>query len=150
MCFSGCSPMIADAYQAIPAARAVICPINTRLAPLEIAYILEHSRAKLILVDYEYAHLINDARIPVILSNDTGRAGDPYEEFLSRGRKLSEEHGWWGLEPEDDEDAGFALCYTLASTLKFHTSIHSNLFNFRQVWDYWKGPYFISHPTESA
>lgn len=104
--------MIADAYQAIPAARAVICPINTRLTPLEIAYILEHSRAKLILVDYEYAHLIKDARIPVILNNDTGRTGDPYEQFLSQGRRFSQERGWWGLEPEPDEDAGVALCYT--------------------------------------
>lgn len=106
--------MIADAYQAIPAARAVICPINTRLTPPEIAYILEHSRAKLILVDYEYAHLVRDATVPVVLSNDTGRAGDPYERFLSHGRKISQERGWWGLEPEHDEDAGFALCYTSA------------------------------------
>jgi len=104
--------MIADAYQAIPATRAVICPINTRLTPPEIAYILEHSRAKLILVDYEYAHLIKYTKIPVILSNDTGRAGDPYEELLSHGRKLSQERGWLGLQPESDEDAGFALCYT--------------------------------------
>ena len=104
--------MIADAFQAIPAARAVFCAINTRLTPSEIAYILEHSRAKLILVDYEYAHLVRDAKIPVILSNDSGTAGDPYEEFLSQGRKVSKERGWWGLEPEHDEDAGFALCYT--------------------------------------
>lgn len=114
--------MIADAYQAIPAARAVICPINTRLTPSEIAYILEHSRAKLILVDYEYAHLIKDTKIPVVLSNDTGRAGDPYENFLSLGRKFSEERGWWGLEPEADEDAGFALCYTWAFLFALHIS----------------------------
>lgn len=111
--------MIADAYQAIPAARAVSCPINTRLTPPEIAYILEHSRAKLILVDHEYAHLVKDSKIPTILSNDTGCAGDPYEEFLSRGRRFSQEHGWWGLEPESDEDAGFVLCYT--SVLLFPT-----------------------------
>lgn len=104
--------MIADAFQGIPAARAVICPINTRLTPPEVAYILQHSRAKLILVDYEYAHLVKDAKIPVILSNDTGRAGDPYEGFLSQGRRFSQDRGWRGLELEPDEDAGFALCYT--------------------------------------
>lgn len=104
--------MIADAYQAIPAARAVSCPINTRLTPLEIAYILEHSRAKLILADYEYAHLVKDSKVPIIVCNDTGRVGDPYEEFLSQGRRFSQERGWWGLELESDEDAGFALCYT--------------------------------------
>lgn len=104
--------MIADAFQGIPAARAVICPINTRLTPPEVAYILQHSRAKLILVDYEYAHLVKDAKIPVILNNDTGRAGDPYEGFLSQGRRFSQDRGWRGLELEPDEDAGFALCYT--------------------------------------
>ena len=114
--------MIADAYQAIPAARAVICPINTRLTPSEIAYILEHSRAKLILVDSECAHLIKGAKIPAILSNDTGHAGDPYEEFLSQGRRFSQERGWWGLEPEPDEDTGFALCYTQVSLFPFRAS----------------------------
>lgn len=104
--------MIADAYQAIPAVRAIICPVNTRLTPPEIAYILQHSRAKLVLVDSEYAHLVRDAGIPIVLSNDTGRPGDPYEEFLSRGRRFSRERGWWGLEPEAEEDAGLALCYT--------------------------------------
>lgn len=104
--------MIADAFQAIPAARAVICPINTRLTPPEIAYILKHSRAKLVLADYEYAHLVKDVEIPVILNNDTGRVGDPYEAFLSQGRRFSQERGWWGLESEPDEDSGFALCYT--------------------------------------
>jgi acyl-CoA synthetase (AMP-forming)/AMP-acid ligase II len=104
--------MIADAFQGIPAARAVICPINTRLTPPEIAYILQHSRAKLILADYEYAHLVKDAEIPVIVSNDSGHAGDPYERFLSRGRMFSQDRGWWGLDLEPDEDAGFALCYT--------------------------------------
>lgn len=104
--------MISDAYQAIPAARAVICPINTRLTHPEIAYILKHSHAKLILVDYEYAYLIKDTGIPVIISNDTGCAGDPYEIFLSQGRKFSQERGWLGLESEPDEDAGLALCYT--------------------------------------
>lgn len=105
--------MIADAYQAVPAARAVICPINTRLTPPEIAYILEHSRAKLIFADCEYAHLVKGTKLPVIISNDTGRSGDPYEVFLSHGRKFSQERGWWGLEPEHDENAGFTLCYTL-------------------------------------
>lgn len=104
--------MIADAYQGIPAVRAVCCPINTRLTPPEITYILEHSRTKLIFADHEYAHLVKDSKIPIILSDDTGRAGDPYEEFLSQGRRFSLERGWRGLELESDEDAGFALCYT--------------------------------------
>lgn len=120
--------MIADAYQAIPAARAVFCPINTRLTPPEIAYILEHSRARLVFVDHEYAHLVKGSKIPIILCNDTGRAGDPYEEFLSQGRRFSQERGWWDLELESDENAGFALCYT--SVLLFPRSSFLRVLNY--------------------
>jgi long-subunit acyl-CoA synthetase (AMP-forming) len=101
-----------DAHHAIIAARAIITPINTRLKPQEVTYILEHSGSRLILVDYEYAHLAQSSKIPVIISNDTGRAGDPYESFLTNGRRLSEEKGWAGLDAEPDENAAAVLCYT--------------------------------------
>ena len=96
------------------AARAIICPINTRLTVPEVTYILEHSGAKLIIVDHEYTHLVKDAKVRVIVSNDTGRPGDPYEEFLNSGRRFSRERGWAGLELEPDENAGVSLCYTYA------------------------------------
>jgi hypothetical protein len=57
-------------------------------------------------------HLVKDALVPVIVCRDTGRPGDPYEKFLSAGRRFSSERGWWGLDAEEDEDAGAALCYT--------------------------------------
>ncbi len=94
------------------AARAVICPINTRLTPDEVAYILEHSGSRLILVDHEYTHLVLGTNIPFIVINDTGRDDCPYEQFLHAGRKFSAERGWAGLEWERDEDAPCALCYT--------------------------------------
>lgn len=97
------------------AARAVVNPINTRLTPHEIAYILDHSGAKLILVDHECLHLLPLARVTTIVSHDTGRAGDPYEEFLSSGRRFSNERGWAGLDVEADENAGAVLCYTYVS-----------------------------------
>ncbi|KAF8649818.1 hypothetical protein AX16_005583 [Volvariella volvacea WC 439] len=110
------SPLIADAHHGVLAARAIICPINTRLKPQEVEYILEHSGSKLILVDHEYTHLIKGTKIPVIVSNDTGRAGDPYEEFLTSGRKFSKEQGWSGLDAEQDENAPATLCYTSGTT----------------------------------
>jgi len=94
------------------AARAIITPINTRLTKPEVAYILAHSGSKLILADHECAHLVEGTKMPIILSNDTGRAGDPYEEFLSAGRRFSQERGWPGLEAETDENAAAVLCYT--------------------------------------
>lgn len=104
--------ILVEAHHGVLAARAVICPINTRLTHGEVAYILEHSGAKLIIVDHEYSHLVQGAKSRVLISNDTGRTGDPYEEFLSSGRRYSRERGWEGLQWEKDEDAAAALCYT--------------------------------------
>ncbi|KAF8078465.1 AMP-dependent synthetase and ligase [Lyophyllum atratum] len=110
------SPMIADAHHGVIAARAILTPINTRLKPQEVTYILEHSGARLILIDYEYTHLIKGTNIPFIVSNDTGRSGDPYEVFLSKGRQFSGEKGWAGLDSDSDENTPGVLCYTSGTT----------------------------------
>ncbi|THG99460.1 hypothetical protein EW026_g2887 [Hermanssonia centrifuga] len=64
----------------------------------------------------EYRILLANAKVPVIVSNDTGRDGCPYEDFLSKGRVFSQERGWAGLDLEPDEDASAALCYTSGTT----------------------------------
>ncbi|KAH8835203.1 hypothetical protein DL96DRAFT_32999 [Flagelloscypha sp. PMI_526] len=112
------TPMMADALQGVLAARAVIVAINIRLKPSDVSYILEHSGAKLIIIDSQFAHLIEDKMksIPTIMCNDTGRAGDPYEELLSNGRRFSQEKGWDGLALEGDENANAILCYTSGTT----------------------------------
>ncbi|TFK57306.1 acetyl-CoA synthetase-like protein [Heliocybe sulcata] len=103
-------------HHGVFAARAILTPVNTRLTKPEVDYILDHSGSKLILVDHEYTHLVKGAKVLVIISNDTGRIGDPYEEFLSNGRRFSQEKGWQGLVTEKDEDAGACLCYTSGTT----------------------------------
>jgi hypothetical protein len=65
-----------------------------------------------VLVDHEYASLLRDCPVPFIVSQDTGRIGDPYETFLTEGRRFSQERGWGGLVMEPDEDANAALNYT--------------------------------------
>lgn len=104
-----------DAHHGILAARAIITPINTRLKRPEVDYIVEHSGCRILLVDHEYAYLVSGSKVPVVISNDTGRSGDPYEEFLTEGRRYSNEKGWLGLGAEEDENAGAVLCYTLVS-----------------------------------
>jgi hypothetical protein len=89
-----------------------VTPINIRLSIPEITYILEHSGAKLILVDFEFQHLVKGTEVPIVVSNDTGRLGDPYEDFLRSGRIFSGEKGWLGLEVEANEDTPAVLCYT--------------------------------------
>ncbi|KAJ7487394.1 hypothetical protein B0H11DRAFT_1087726 [Mycena galericulata] len=111
------SPLIADAHHGVLAAQAILCLINTRLKPSEVAYILDHSGASIILVDYEYRHLLpSNLNTPVIVCNDTGRQGDPYEDFLTNGRAFSQERGWPGLEYQADESAPALLCYTSGTT----------------------------------
>jgi fatty-acyl-CoA synthase len=48
-------PEMLAAHFAVPLAGAVLVAINTRLAPEEIRYILDHSGAELLVVDAEYA-----------------------------------------------------------------------------------------------
>ncbi|KIJ68289.1 hypothetical protein HYDPIDRAFT_173052 [Hydnomerulius pinastri MD-312] len=105
-----------DAHFGILAARAILTPINTRLTQPEVAYILEHSGSKIILVDQECAHLIPNTKVTTIVCRDTGRVGDPYEEFLSTGRRFSAERGWAGLDVEANEDTPAVLCYTSGTT----------------------------------
>ena len=48
------------AHFAVPLAGAVLVTINTRLSADEIAWILDHSGATVLVVDAEYAHLVAD------------------------------------------------------------------------------------------
>lgn len=63
-------------------------------------------------MDYEYTQLLERTNAHVIISQDTGKADDPYEQFLASGRQFSKERSWSGLELEPDENANAALCYT--------------------------------------
>jgi len=108
---------IVEALQGVVGACAIVTTINIRLTKHEIDYILTHSGAKLIFVDHEYRHLVSDAKAPIIVSNDTGRVGDPYEDFLTSGRAFSQEKGWAHLEMDSDENKPMSLNYTYAPKL---------------------------------
>ena len=91
----------------------------------------------MILVDYEFAHLVPKQLGPhmtVVVSNDTGGTkgldADPYEQFLHAGRQTwdrleREERGQWGEKARkgwelisivEDENQAAALCYTSGTT----------------------------------
>ena len=52
------SPVLLESHFGVPLAGAVLVAINTRLASEEIAYILQHSGAKILLVDNELTPLV--------------------------------------------------------------------------------------------
>jgi fatty-acyl-CoA synthase len=122
------APMI-EAHFAIPLAGAIIVPINTRLSPDEVAYILEHSGTSLLLAGTEFASLIASAldRLDhplstVWLSSTPGgddapveaRSGDhTYESFLAGARP---EPFPWVLDPDEGEDGTISINYTSGTT----------------------------------
>src|ERR671910_54680 len=78
-------PALLEAHYGVPAAGAVLVTINTRLGRDEVAYILEHSGARMVFADHELVHMVEGAGLPTIRIDDTGAPGDPYEDFLASG-----------------------------------------------------------------
>ena len=82
------TPAMLEAHFGVPAGGLVLVPINTRLSSDEIGYILKHSGSKLVFVDHEMEGLVKPldlGAVPVIRIDDTGAAGDPYEDFIAQG-----------------------------------------------------------------
>src|SRR5918998_3844062 len=79
-------PMLEGTF-AVPAAGLVLVAINNRLSAGEIEYIVEHSKAKMVFVDYELEELLEgvDESVERVRIDDTGEKGDPYEDYLSEG-----------------------------------------------------------------
>jgi fatty-acyl-CoA synthase len=50
------SHRLLEAFFAVPQLGAILTPLNYRLTTPEFAYILDHAEAKVVLVDWEYAH----------------------------------------------------------------------------------------------
>ena len=120
-------PEMLIAHYAVPLAGAVLVAVNTRLTAEEVAYILSHSGAKLVVVD---AALLSTATAAVkdveavtelVVAEDTELApadpdlgGEPrlvsYSEFLARG---TQEPLSWSIS---DELAPIAVNYTSGTT----------------------------------
>jgi len=116
-------PAMYEAHFGVPATGAVLNTINTRLDAAAVAFILEHSAAKVLLVDRELAATAAEAlsrlrRRPLVVDIDdpvyTGpgeRIGDlDYETFLAGGDPQFP----WRLP--DDEWQAIALNYTSGTT----------------------------------
>ncbi len=115
-------PEMLEAHNAVPALGAVLCPINTRLDPAAIAFILGHSAAKIVLVDRELAPgmaiaLQQAGTTPLVVDIDdplamggTRIGTEEYEAFLAAGDPA------FPLSPPDDEWQAISLNYTSGTT----------------------------------
>ncbi|MCC6222997.1 MAG: AMP-binding protein [Thermoleophilia bacterium] len=79
------SPALLEAHYGVPAAGAALVALNVRLGDAEIAAIVGHSGARLLVVDRELEHLAPTG-IETVVCDDTGAPSDPYEAFLASGR----------------------------------------------------------------
>ena len=118
------TPEIFEAHYSIPMVGAVINAINTRLDPKTVSYILEHSDAKVLIVDRQFheviAKALKNAKNKIIIIDiddkdiDTSnfkKIGElEYESFLSSG---NENYEW--KKPKDEWQA-ISLGYTSGTT----------------------------------
>ena len=116
------APALLEAHFGVPMAGAVLNAINVRLDADSIAFILEHSEAKLLLTDREFSDVIGQApsklrKRPTVIDIDdplfeggeqVGEKG--YEEFLKEGQS---DHNW--AFPIDEWKA-ISLNYTSGTT----------------------------------
>ncbi len=115
-------PPMYEAHFGVPLCGAVLNSINTRLDASTVAFILEHSEAKVLIADTEYSTTVAKAikqldNPPIIIDiedasvTDGNRLGTiEYEEFLQTG---DPEFTW--LTPQDEWDA-ISLNYTSGTT----------------------------------
>ena len=118
------TPEIIEAHYSIPMVGAVINAINTRLDSKTISYILNHSEAKVLIVDRQFHDVVKKAleevnsKITIIdiddkdakLTDSKNIGSLEYEEFLNSG----DENFKWKM-PKDEWQA-IALGYTSGTT----------------------------------
>lgn len=89
------TPPMLEAHYAVPMIGAALVSVNIRLSANEVAYIINHSDAKAVFVDTEFANLLADVRdtLPQVeaivnicdISDEKPLPGMDYEEFLATG-----------------------------------------------------------------
>jgi fatty-acyl-CoA synthase len=106
------TPALLEAHFGVPAAGGVLVAINTRLSAAEIRRILEHSGARVLLVDAELAPLVADPPpgLDVVRVDDTGAPDDPYEQLLEEGDPRA------APRTLDDEEEPISINYTSGTT----------------------------------
>jgi fatty-acyl-CoA synthase len=117
------APALLEAHFGVPLARGVLVPMNTRASEEELAYILEDSGTRFLLVDASLYPLVEDTEIDglqTIVVQDTGEPDDPYEEFLATGSPDPIE------SPIRDEEEPISINYTSGTTGKSKGAVYTH------------------------
>ena len=148
-------PAFYEGLFGIPAAGAVINPINIRLDADAIAFILDHGEAKVVMTDTEFAPTVREALgkckvkpLVIDIADDDAPCHDrigelEYEEFLAEG----DAEAPWEL-PEDEWQA-MALCYTSGTTgnpkgvVYHHRGAYLNAIGCSMAWNMTHHPVYL-------
>jgi acyl-CoA synthetase (AMP-forming)/AMP-acid ligase II len=99
-----------EGYFGVPLAGAIVMPLNVRLAPAELAGILNHAEPRVAIYETDFEPMVRQLRVGAKAVEHWIEIGEPYEGLLGRGR----------IERPDpfsiDEAAIGELFYTSGST----------------------------------
>ena len=152
------TPPMVEAHFGIPATGAVLNALNTRLDAATLAFMLDHGEAKVVIVDPEFAGIMQQALAlrtssePILIINaeDALYTGDSlrigsinYDDFLATG---DADYGW--KLPDNEWDA-IALNYTSGTTgnpkgvVYHHRGAAANAVSNILEWDMPKHPVYL-------
>ena len=98
-----------EAYLAVPSMGAVLHTLNLRLAPEQLAWIINHAEDEVIIVDESLAPALEKIKDQLTTVKHYITIGNEYEELIAA------ESG--GVDwPELDERSAAAMCYTTGTT----------------------------------
>ncbi|WP_083001063.1 acyl-CoA synthetase [Halomonas sp. GT] len=116
-------PAMYEAHFGVPMVGAVLNAINTRLDPEAIAFILDHSRSRLLLVDPEYTDVVEKALAQlegptpqVINVSDPSQGTERWIGEFEYEVLLANQYLWDDWQLPDDEWDAIALGYTSGTT----------------------------------
>jgi fatty-acyl-CoA synthase len=117
------TPEMVEAHFGVPMAGAVLNAINTRLDPAAIAFMMEHSGARVLIADREFSETVSGAlgrleRPPTVVDIDDPELDRPGERLgaLDYEALLAEGEPDFAWKPPADEWQAIALNYTSGTT----------------------------------
>jgi len=111
-------PPMLEAHYAVPLIGAALVSINIRLSASEVSYIIDHSDARFVVVDSEFASLIRPEELPKVetfvtvcdVNDEKVLDGMEYEAFLETGQPQPTPFAI------DSEDQLLSINYTSGTT----------------------------------
>lgn len=131
-----------ELYYGVPQLGAIVVPINFRLTPPEIKYIVDHSGAKVVAVDATLAPLIEAVRSQLgSVEHFIFMSDEPCEDYLAYEELLAGSSPRFDA-PEVSDDELLGLFYTSGTTAEpkgvmlTHKNMLSNIAHSEGVYNY--------------